>query len=103
MCSIKNVTYKISESCDEDFIESNNHENKNQEKLQEDLQNHFAENNEDMQVNFHNSASEKNCANLPEIKLEVLGENDLGINQQSVNNQVKTEIPGMSLLQFVVL
>ena len=56
-----------------------------------------------MQVNFHNSASEKICANLPEIKLEVLGENDQGINQQSVNNQVKTEIPGMFLIKFLVL
>ena len=94
-CLSKWLFFGISESCDEDFVVPNIYENGEQIKLQEELQNHLSENNDDIQVNFHNSNSEKVGANLPEIKLEVLGENDLGIKQQSVDNQVKTEIPGL--------
>ena len=46
----------------------------------------------EIQVNFENGSDK--IENLPEIKLEVLGDNDIGINIKSVTDEVKTEISG---------
>ena len=70
--------------------------------LSEDLKNDFVQNidsSEDMQVGFAENNSEK-TSNLPDIKLEVQGENGLVLNQQSIDDEVKTEVTG--LLHFLI-
>ena len=70
--------------------------------MPEDLKNDFVQNidsSEDMQVNFAENNTDK-TSNLPDIKLEVLGENGLGLNQQPIGDEVKTEVTG--LLHFLI-
>ena len=70
--------------------------------MPEDLKNDFVQNidsSEDMQVNFAENSTDK-MSNLPDIKLEVLGENGLSLNQQPIGDEVKTEATG--LLNFLM-
>ena len=65
--------------------------------MPEDLKNDFVQNidsSEDIQVNFAENSTEK-ISNLPDIKLEVLVENGLGLNQQPIGDEVKTEVTGL--------
>merc|ERR1740129_136837 len=60
----------------------------------QDLKNDFVQNidsSEDIQVNFGENSTEK-ISNLPDIKLEVLVENGLGLNKQPIGDEVKTEV-----------
>ena len=63
----------------------------------QDLKNDFLQNidsSEDIQVNFAENSTEK-ISNLPDIKLEVLVENGLGLNKQPISDEVKTEVTGL--------
>ena len=93
-----NFSNKCSESFDGFETNDNNHIGGS---LQ-DLKNDFVQNidsSEDLQVNFAENSTEK-ISNLPDIKLEVLVENGLGLNQQPIGDEVKTEVKG--LLQFLI-
>ena len=93
-----NFSNKCSESFDGFETNDNNHIGGS---LQ-DLKNDFVQNidsSEDLQVNFAENSTEK-VSNLPDIKLEVLVENGLGLNQQPIGDEVKTEVKG--LLQFLI-
>ena len=87
----------FSNKCSESFDGFETNDNHQLGGSIQDLKNDFVQNidsSEDIQVNFAENSTEK-ISNLPDIKLEVLVENGLGLNQQPIGDEVKTEVTGL--------
>ena len=92
----------FSNKCSESFDGFETNDNHQLGGSIQDLKNDFVQNidsSEDIQVNFAENSTEK-ISNLPDIKLEVLVENGLGLNKQPIGDEVKTEVTG--LLHFLI-
>ena len=92
----------FSNKCSESFDGFETNDNHQLGGSIQDLKNDFVQNidsSEDIQVNFAENSTEK-ISNLPDIKLEVLVENGLGLNKQPIGDEVKTEVTG--LLHYLI-